>query len=65
MESRTRQLHIWIAHTDYEFLKRFATSRDETIGAVVRKMIRATRTRIENEKAAQMVQPGMKVSNDP
>jgi hypothetical protein len=64
MESRTRQLHIWIGDTDYEFLKEFATSRDETIGAVVRKMIRATRTRIENEKSAQIVQPVMKVSND-
>lgn len=64
MESRTRQLHVWIGDTDYDFLKEFAMSRDETIGAVVRKMIRATRTRIENEKSAQMVQPRMKLSND-
>ncbi len=64
MESRTRQLHIWIGDTDYAFLKQLATSRDETVGAVVRKMIRATRTRVENEKPPQILQPVLKALND-
>jgi hypothetical protein len=37
---RRRQLHLWISDDDHEFLVRHAEDRDETVGMIVRRLIR-------------------------
>lgn len=37
---RRKQLHIWLSDGDHEFLTRYARQRDETIGVIVRRLVR-------------------------
>jgi hypothetical protein len=47
MRVHRRQLHVWISDADYDFLVRHAEQRDETIGLLVRRLIR----RLKHESA--------------
>lgn len=40
-----RQLHVWISSDDCVFLQQLAESRDQTVSAVVRGLVRAERMR--------------------
>lgn len=39
-----RQLHVWLSESDYEFLEEISSSRDETIAAFVRRVIKSLKT---------------------
>jgi len=41
MMAKPRQLHIWLSDPDYEFLKHYAEQRGESLGVIVRRMVRA------------------------
>lgn len=38
-----RQLHVWLSEADYAFLESISASRDETIAAFVRRVIKSLR----------------------
>jgi hypothetical protein len=46
-----KQLHIWLADEDHEFLARHAASRDETVGLVVRRLVRQLKRRIKESSS--------------
>jgi hypothetical protein len=43
---RNRQLHLWVCDSDYDFLVALAKERDQSVGATVRRMIRAVQATI-------------------
>jgi hypothetical protein len=42
---RSRQLHVWLTDSEYRYLQEVATSLDQTITVVVRRLIRNARAR--------------------
>lgn len=42
---RRQQLHVWVSADEYRLLQRVAFDSDRTVSSVVRRLIRALRTR--------------------
>jgi hypothetical protein len=49
---RRRQLHVWLSDADYEFITTMARRREETIAAVVRRII--CRLRVDTAKTERI-----------
>jgi hypothetical protein len=41
---RRRQVHIWLSHHDYEWLKEESRERDESVSGVVKSLVRIHRS---------------------
>lgn len=54
--NRRRQLHLWVSERDYDFLERFALSRDESMSSVIRHIIKRLRTAQSDDKAESQIQ---------
>lgn len=54
-----KQLHVWLTDTDHEFVTQYARERDQTAGAVVRRLIRSL------QQAQRQRSPGSSSQDDP
>ena len=45
---RRHQLHFWVGHHEYAFLRKLARSDDEPMSRIVRRLIRQLRSTLEN-----------------
>lgn len=54
--ARQRQLHLWLNETEYQVLRDLAGVHDETISALVRRLVRAHHHRMR-EGRLEGVQP--------
>lgn len=54
---KTRQLHLVISDADLEFLRTLAKERDESIAAIIRRLIRAVRSN-SRQRASELSAAG-------
>ena len=45
--TRRHQLHLWIGHQEYAFLRTLARNDDESMAKIVRRLIRQLRSALE------------------
>lgn len=45
-QKRSRQVHMWLTEGEYSWLKSEASESDDTISAVIRRIIRAHRSNV-------------------
>jgi hypothetical protein len=48
--ARQRQLHLWLNETEYEVLRDLAGMHDETVSALVRRLVRAHHHRMREAR---------------
>jgi hypothetical protein len=52
MSGGRRQLHVWVTEIDHAFLTKLARSRDESVGVLVRRLIRSARNSLVPHRPA-------------
>jgi len=58
VRKRRRQVHLWFSEREYEWLRSEATEHDETVSAVVRRLISLHREQLKRASTDEAERPG-------